>query len=257
MIKIFPVPAFEDNYIWILHRSGTPHVVIVDPGDAQPVLKMLETYEYQPVAILITHHHRDHTGGIKQLLKHYPIPVYGPANEGIANLSQKVTDGEHVNIPELDIQLEVFEVPGHTRGHIAYYMEGALFCGDTLFTGGCGRLFEGTPEQMYQSLSKIASLPAATQIYCAHEYTQDNLNFARVVEPDNPKLLARIKNTQDKRHKNQPTVPAPLSLELSTNPFLRCDLPNVTQAAEKFALKSVNSGVDTFSIVRHWKDTLD
>ena len=257
MINIFPVPAFKDNYIWILHRQETPYVAIVDPGDAQPVLDMLDRTGYQPIAILITHHHRDHTGGIKQLLERYPMPVYGPPNEGIADLSNVVVEGDQVSLQKLDCELDVIEVPGHTRGHVAYYMNGALFCGDTLFTGGCGRLFEGTPEQMYQSLKKIAALPASTQVYCAHEYTEDNLIFAKVVEPDNPDLQTRIEDTQRLRLKNQPTVPAPLSLEMATNPFLRCDLPNVTEAAEKFALKSLNSGVDTFSTVRYWKDTLD
>jgi hydroxyacylglutathione hydrolase len=257
MINIFPVPAFKDNYIWILHRQETPYVAIVDPGDAQPVLDMLDRTGYQPLAILITHHHRDHTGGIKQLLERYPMPVYGPPNEGIADLSNVVVEGDQVSLQKLGCELDVIEVPGHTRGHVAYYMNGALFCGDTLFTGGCGRLFEGTPEQMYQSLKKIAALPASTQVYCAHEYTQDNLIFAKVVEPDNPDLQTRIEDTQRLRLINQPTVPAPLSLEMATNPFLRCDLPNVTEAAEKFALKSLNSGVDTFSTVRYWKDTLD
>lgn len=257
MINIFPVPAFKDNYIWILHRLDTPYVAIVDPGDAKPVLEMLDKTGHQPVAILITHHHADHTGGIRKLIEHYQLPVYGPSNEGIANLTHNVAEGDHIRLQKLECQLDVMEVPGHTNGHIAYYMEGALFCGDTLFTGGCGRLFEGTPEQMYGSLEKIAALPATTQIYCAHEYTEQNLTFAKVVEPDNPDLLARIEDTHKKRERNQPTVPSSLALELATNPFLRCDLANVTEAAEKFALKSLNSGVDTFSIVRHWKDTLD
>jgi len=257
MITVSYVEAFNDNYIWLIHKENSHHIAIVDPGDAGPVLRAIEQHGYQPVAILITHHHGDHVGGISKLTRHYDIPVYGPANEGIAAVNHPVHEADDVYIAELDCHLSIMEVPGHTRGHIAYYRDGMLFCGDTLFTGGCGRLFEGTPEQMSDSLNKIAALPDATQIYCAHEYTLDNLAFARVVEPDSSDLIQRIKDTEEARRQDRPTVPSTLALEKQTNPFLRCDVTNVIQAAERFALKSLKSGAETFTVVRHWKDTLD
>ncbi len=257
MIKVSYVPAFDDNYIWLIHKENDPHIVIVDPGDARPVLAAIASEGYIPVAILVTHHHGDHIGGIHRLLQDYPVPVYGPANENISAISHPVGEGEQVAIDALDCVFDVIEVPGHTRGHIAYYSQKSLFCGDTLFTAGCGRLFEGTAEQMYQSLQKIAALPDDTQVYCAHEYTLDNLKFAKVVEPDSPALEQRLQQTLKARNQGLATVPAPLSLEKSTNPFLRCHLPNVIKAAENFSLKRLQSGADTFAIVRHWKDTLD
>ncbi|NOY66108.1 MAG: hydroxyacylglutathione hydrolase [Gammaproteobacteria bacterium] len=257
MIFASYIPAFNDNYIWLIHKENNKNIVIVDPGDAKPVLETIRQHQYQPVAILITHHHSDHVGGINQLKARYDIPVYGPANENIAAITHPLKEGDNVTITELDLTLQVLDVPGHTRGHIAYYSNNMLFCGDTLFTGGCGGLFEGTAEQMHHSLNKIAALPDETQIYCAHEYTLDNLNFARVVEPENKALLQRIKDTQAKRKLNKATVPAKLALEKDTNPFLRCDVPDVIQAAEQFALKRLKSGTETFATVRHWKDTLD
>lgn len=257
MIKISYIPAFSDNYIWLIQKENSPYIAIVDPGDAKPVLRAIEDHGYIPVAILVTHHHSDHIGGIRQLTQQYPIPVYGPANEGITSITDPVVEGDIVRLDKLVCSFQVLEVPGHTRGHIAYYTDQALFCGDTLFTAGCGRLFEGTPEQMYASLEKIASLPDDTLVYCAHEYTLDNLNFAKVVEPNSEVLQARIINTIAAREQGQATVPALLSLEKATNPFLRCHLANVTRAAEHFALKRLESGAETFTIVRHWKDTLD
>jgi hydroxyacylglutathione hydrolase len=257
MIKVSYIPAFDDNYIWLIHKENNPHIVIVDPGDAGPVLDAIAASSYIPVAILVTHHHGDHVGGIRRLTRDYPVPVYGPANEGISSITHPVREGDHVEIEPLGCSFAVLEVPGHTRGHIAYYSDKLLFCGDTLFTAGCGRLFEGTPQQMYQSLQKIASLPDDTLVYCAHEYTLDNLKFAMVVEPDSPALQQRLQDTLVARKQGQATVPAPLSLEKATNPFLRCHLPNVIKAAESFALKRLQSGADTFTVVRHWKDTLD
>jgi len=257
MINVTPIPAFNDNYIWLISKENNKNVVIVDPGDAEPVLATLKEHQYQPIAIIITHHHADHIGGIKALTDQYQVPVYGPANEHITAINHPLTEGDIVSIPELGINLQVLDVPGHTRGHIAFYADNMLFCGDTLFTGGCGRLFEGTAEQMHHSLSKITALPNETQVYCAHEYTLDNLNFAKVVEPDNTMLLQRILDTQVARKLNKFTVPATLELEKATNPFLRCHVPNVIKAAEQFASKPLNSGAETFAVVRHWKDTLD
>jgi hydroxyacylglutathione hydrolase len=257
MLRVSYVPAFDDNYIWLIHKENDPHIVIVDPGDAGPVLDAIASSSYIPVAILVTHHHGDHTGGIRRLTQDYPMPVYGPGNEAISSISHPVKEGDRVHIESLDCTFDVLEVPGHTRGHIAYHSEKSLFCGDTLFTAGCGRLFEGTPQQMYQSLQKIAAMPDDTLVYCAHEYTLDNLKFAMVVEPDSPVLKQRVQDTLKARKQGKATVPAPLSLEKATNPFLRCHLPNVIQAAERFALKRLHSGAETFTIVRHWKDTLD
>ena len=257
MTNVTAIPAFNDNYIWLISKENNKNVVIVDPGDARPVLATLKEHQYQPVAIIITHHHSDHIGGIKALTDQFNVPVYGPANERITAINHPLTEDDIVHIPELGIHLQVIDVPGHTRGHIAFYADNMLFCGDTLFTGGCGRLFEGTAEQMHHSLSKIAALPNETQVYCAHEYTLDNLNFAKVVEPDNTMLLQRISDTQAARKLNKFTVPATLELEKATNPFLRCHTPNVIKAAEKFASKPLNSGAETFAVVRHWKDTLD
>lgn len=257
MLEITPVPAFEDNYIWVIRNPVSDHVAVVDPGDEDPVFEILDEKHWTLNTILITHHHGDHTGGISALTRRYPVPVYGPATERIQGITHPLLGGETIVLPQLDIEFRVLSVPGHTRGHIAYYGHGALFCGDTLFTGGCGRLFEGSPEQMFSSLEKIAALPDTTQVYCAHEYTQDNLRFARVVEPENQDLLERIDLTRQLRSENQPTVPASLELEKKTNPFLRCNRPNVTLAAEKFARKPLKSGVETFAVVRYWKDTLD
>jgi len=257
MIMTSYIPAFSDNYIWLIQKENSPYIAIVDPGDAKPVLQAIKDHGYIPVAILVTHHHSDHIGGIRQLTQHFPMPVYGPANEGIASITNPVVEGDIVRLEKLDCSLQVLEVPGHTRGHIAYYTDKSLFCGDTLFTAGCGRLFEGSPEQMYASLEKIASLPDDTLVYCAHEYTLDNLTFAKVVEPDSEALQTRIINTIAARKQGLATVPAPMSLEKATNPFLRCHLPSVISAAENFALKRLESGAETFTIVRHWKDTLD
>lgn len=261
MLSAFPVPAFNDNYIWLIHGPARSHAAIVDPGDAAPVLEVLQQQGITPVAILITHHHGDHTGGVHELLQHYDIPVYGPALERIPDITHPLQDGETVQLKGLDpaaaVQFEVLLVPGHTRGHIAYYGHGMLFCGDTLFMAGCGRLFEGTAAQMHASMEKIAALPDDTLIYCAHEYTLDNLVFARVVEPDSPVLRQRMDESHRLRDQGLPTVPATLATEKLSNPFLRYNIPNVIEAAEKFSGKRLQSGAEIFDVVRHWKDTLD
>jgi hydroxyacylglutathione hydrolase len=262
MLTVQGVHAFEDNYIWLIRQTGRPHVAIVDPGDAAPVIAAMNSEGLQPVAILITHHHWDHTGGISDLLNQYSIPVYGPAKESIPHRTQALTEGNVVHIPELDSQFQVLDVPGHTKGHIAYYHpsedgEAMLFCGDTLFAGGCGRLFEGTAEQMHQSLSKILALPDNTQVYCAHEYTEANLVFARIAEPDNQALIERQGDVRRLRQMGKPTVPSLLGLEKATNPFLRCHQASIVKAAENFAGRSLPEPAMVFGTVRHWKDTLD
>ncbi len=256
-IKIQPIPAFNDNYIWLISWPGTPYAAIVDPGDARPVIEALDRLSLVPVAILITHHHWDHTRGISDLLKRYPMPVYGPASETIPGLTHGLKQDDRVSLPEIGLDLSVLDVPGHTRGAIAFYGNGALFCGDTLFTAGCGRVFEGTPEQMHASLARLTALPEQTQVYCGHEYTVANLRFAEVVEPANPDIQARLREVMALRAGGLPTVPASMAVEKSTNPFLRSDNPVVIKAAEQFAAARLQTGAQVFATVRRWKDILD
>lgn len=256
MLNIIPIPAFSDNYIWMLQRTGSKAVVLVDPGETRRILRLVEEQGVIPVALLITHHHGDHVGGVAQLLEKFPVmKVYGPSHENIPGITHRLKQDDQIHIDEIDATFQVIDVPGHTRGHIAYYGEGALFCGDTVFACGCGRLFEGTPEQMTDSLAKIAALPAATKIYCAHEYTLANIGFARWVEPDNEDLLQRDDEDMARQEKGIPTVPSTLELELKTNPFLRYRVAGVKQAAEKFAGKKLNTDAEVFAAIRRWKDT--
>lgn len=267
-MEVIAIPAFEDNYIWLLHegtkemdlatrRRAQSSGVIVDPGLAEPVISTLKKYNISPCAILITHHHSDHIGGIRGLIAHYKIPVYGPANESIPSLTHSLQEGQRLQFSEHLPSFEVLETPGHTRGHIVYYGHGMLFCGDTLFGAGCGRLFEGSAQQMHSSLNKIRSLPNNTNVYCAHEYTLDNLAFARVVEPENPDILARFQDAALARKNNQPTLPSTLELEKRTNPFLRYDVPAVITAAEHFAQRRLTTDDEVFAVTRYWKDVYD
>lgn len=257
MDRVHAVPAFRDNYIWLL--SGTQGegasrpTAVVDPGDARPVLQALDKLDLIPVAILITHHHSDHIGGVRELCARFRIPVYGPAQESVPDITHPLREGDRVEISGLPA-FDVLEVPGHTAGHIAYTGKQSLFCGDTLFAGGCGRLFEGTAAQLFSSLQKLASLPDDTWIYCAHEYTLGNLNFALAVEPDNPVLQSRIQQTRQLRQEHQATVPSELGMEKRTNPFLRCHIPAIVTAAERHAGHSLSPGVETFAVLRRWKD---
>jgi len=227
MLKVLAVPAFQDNYVWLVHDGV--HAAVVDPGDAAPVLDALKAHRLSLSAILLTHHHADHVGGVPALLRGHDVPVFGPAREDIPQITQPLTEGNTIAVPDLGLKLAVLDVPGHTRGHIAFFSpdNAWLFCGDTLFAGGCGRLFEGTPEQMVASLTKLASLPDTTQIYCAHEYTLANLRFAREVEPGNGELTTRIKLEQAKRDQGLPTLPSTLGTEKATNPFLRFREPRI------------------------------
>jgi hydroxyacylglutathione hydrolase len=257
MLTVQGIPAFEDNYIWLIRREGHPQVAIVDPGDADPVRAVVEAEGLEPVAILVTHHHYDHVGGIGELLAHYPMPVYGPLRETIPHLSHPVAEGDEVQLERLGARFRVMDVPGHTAGHIAYVGHGLLFCGDVLFTGGSGRLFEGTPEQMHDALRRIRDLPGDTQVFCAHEYTEANLRFARIAEPDNAALSQRQQETTALRAQGRPTVPAPLWLEKATNPFLRFDQPSIIRAASAFAGQRLTTGAEVYAAVRRWKDSLD
>jgi hydroxyacylglutathione hydrolase len=256
MITIIPIPAFADNYIWLL-RQGTA-AVVVDPGDAAPVLAYLAREGLVLTGILATHHHNDHVGGNTALLARFPVPVFGPARETIPGRTQAVAGGDVVAVPGLPVTLRAFDIPGHTAGHIAYFgdIDGtpSLFCGDTLFAAGCGRLFEGTPRQMWTSLSALAQLPAATRVYCGHEYTLANLRFAQAVEPGNADIRARQAREQEKRNRGEPTLPSTIDLERATNPFLRANLPAVKAAAEVHAGHPLANDVETFAAVRAWKN---
>lgn len=254
-MQIKPISAFADNYIWAITDTDHKLTAVIDPGDANPVFAFLEENHLKLTAILVTHHHADHIGGIPALINEFPVPVYGPANEQIPNRTYACHDGDHIRINNLSLTMTILSIPGHTNGHIAYYNgHDALFCGDTLFTAGCGRLFEGTPMQMLQSLQRIAQLPENTLIYCAHEYTEKNLRFALQVEPDNIDIQKRLKITQEQRNRNMPSIPSTLNEEKLTNPFLRTHLPSIKQAAENFLNKKLYTEVDVFSAIRHWKD---
>ena len=252
MLDVVPVKAFKDNYIWTLRDAR--HAAVVDPGEAQPVLQYLAEQNLALVAILATHHHADHVGGIAELLRHRRVPVYGPRGEPIATLSQPVSEGDRVSIPELGATFEVLDIPGHTRAHIAYYGAGALFCGDTLFACGCGRVFEGTAEQMYASLDKLRRLPDETKVYCGHEYTLANIGFARRVDPQNKALELLEERTRRLREAGKPTLPSTLGEEKATNPFLRCAEPAVVESANKYLGSRLSDPVRVFAAIRDWKN---
>jgi len=255
MQPVLHVRAFQDNYIWVIRGISRTHAALVDPGDAAPVLAALPRLGIVPAAILCTHHHADHVGGISELLQHFPgLPVYGPAHENIDSLTQRLHDGDEVRLPELGLNFRVLDVPGHTRGHIAYVGHGWLFCGDTLFSAGCGRLFEGTPGQMLASLTRLAALPEDSAIFCGHEYTAANLRFAAVVEPDNREVRVPQQTVEELRARGQPTLPSTLAVEKRINPFLRTREPSVRRAAEQHAGRKLETALEVFTVIRRWKD---
>jgi len=251
-IRVEPIRAFNDNYIWAL-RDGR-NAAVVDPGDAQPVLDYLGRERLELVAILATHHHADHVGGVAELRRGRDIPVYGPKNEPISTLTRPVGGGDAVAIPELALRFEVLDIPGHTRAHIAYYGSKLLFCGDTLFACGCGRVFEGTPPQLQASLQRLAALPDDTRAYCGHEYTLANIRFARAVEPGNAALAERERSETRTRAENRPTLPTTIAQEKATNPFLRCAEPEVAAAAGRYRGKAAADPVEVFTALREWKN---
>ncbi len=251
-MQIVPLSAFSDNYIWAIVADGL--CVVVDPGDAAPVERFLAERHLTLDAILITHHHGDHTGGIAALSARHHPKVFGPATEAIAGLTDTLTDGATQSLLNGALSLSVMAVPGHTAGHIAYLSPGALFCGDTLFSAGCGRLFEGTPAQMHASLGRFAALPDDTRVYCAHEYTQSNLRFALAVEPGNPDIVAYSGQCDALRAQARPTIPTTIGVERRINPFLRCDQADVRRMAEAVSGETLEDAGAVFAALRRWKN---
>ncbi|MDD2030421.1 MAG: hydroxyacylglutathione hydrolase [Pseudomonas rhizophila] len=253
MIQISALPAFTDNYIWLLQDHATQRCAVVDPGDATPVQAWLDAHPGWVLSdILITHHHHDHVGGVQALKNATHATVYGPASENIPARDVALQDNDQLSV--LGWDFDVYAVPGHTLGHIAYYHHGLLFCGDTLFAAGCGRLFEGTPAQMHQSLSRLASLPEDTLVYCTHEYTLSNLRFAAAVEPGNPDIAARLEKVSQQRNAGVMTLPSTLALEKLTNPFLRTAETSVKQKADERNGQRNQTPSEVFAALRAWKD---
>jgi hydroxyacylglutathione hydrolase len=255
MVQIHAVPAFQDNYLWVL--SDGRRAAVVDPGDAEPIQRFLDAHGLELAAILATHHHGDHIGGVAALAERWKCPVFGPSHDGVGGLTRALAEGEALTVPGIGYPVDVLDVPGHTAGHIAYVHRGAepaVFCGDTLFACGCGRLFEGTPAQMSASLAKLARLPGPTRVYCAHEYTMSNIRFAQAVEPGNRALAERKARDSAKRERGVPTVPSTIAEELATNPFLRCAEPEVVASAERHAGRKLGDPVAVFAEIREWKN---
>lgn len=252
-LQIIPIPAFQDNYLWLIHNHKK--AAVVDPGDAKPVLDTLAKLNLELEAILVTHHHQDHIGGVKPLLARFPdAQVFAPAREQYDFPHTAMSEPNFVRCADWLPQAKVIDLPGHTLGHIAYFMQyqhqSWLFCGDTLFGAGCGRLFEGSPQQMYQSLQKLKILPSETQVFCAHEYTLHNINFALTLEPGNTDLQQRKRDTLALLAKNQPSLPSSIALELATNPFLRCNSAEIRRSSQS----QNEDEVTTFSKIRELRN---
>lgn len=255
------VPAFSDNYIWLVRGPSGNSAFVVDPGDAAPVEAALDREGLRLSAILLTHHHPDHVGGVARLRARGEVRVFGPPGEDIDDIDTHVSEGDAFVVPGVDMALKVIDVPGHTRGHIAYYCDRfgsddrpVLFSGDTLFAGGCGRIFEGTPEQMHASLAKLAVLPGETLVHCAHEYTLSNLRFAAAVEPRCDTVAQRLAEAEAVRAAGLPTVPSNIMAELQTNPFLRCRVEAVVAAAASRLGRAPVTEVECFAAIREWKN---
>lgn len=266
MLNITPINAFSDNYIWALQIGGQPQIVLVDPGQVEPVVRYLDEHNLKPVAILITHQHYDHTGGVSDLLDLYPnMSVIGPYKAPSEKkldidllipdlITYTVDEGDTVFLPEIEMKFDVISIPGHTLDHLAYVAEGIVFCGDTVFGAGCGRLFSGTPQMMAASIKKLAALPSDTKIYCSHEYTVDNLGFAKWVEPENKNIIDREVVEIARQDAGEVTLPSSVKLERQSNPFMRLREPEVKQAAEKYAGCELEEDWQVFAALREWKD---
>ncbi len=250
--NVVPLRAFADNYVWTI-RDAT-RAAVVDPGDARPVLDYLGREKLELVAILNTHHHADHVGGNAGLLARWKVPVFGPRDERIGEVTHRLKDGERFTLPHFGIEFEVAEIPGHTRSHVSFYGGGMLFCGDTLFAAGCGRLFEGTPRQMHDSLCRLMQLPDETRVYCGHEYTVSNVRFARAVEPGNAALAELETRSKQLRDRDLPTLPSTIAQEKATNPFVRVREPAVAESASRQAGKPLADPVSVLAALREWKN---
>lgn len=253
------IPAFSDNYIWAINSASNNDCALVDPGDADVCIQYIEQNQLTLTDIIITHHHNDHIGGIKKLLaycdsKHWSINIVTPAKNDISPSTQTVDDNDIIKLRFLDDDIKVIGLPGHTLGHVAYLLNDSLFCGDTLFSAGCGRLFEGTPEQMYHSLAKLSALPDTTKVYCAHEYTQANLDFALTVEPSNIALINYYNQVINLRAQNMATIPTNIGLEKAVNPFIRAHSPEIKETVETLSGNLTNNEVDVFTQLRALKD---
>lgn len=254
MPQVVGLHAFTDNYIWVLRQHG--NAVVVDPGEAQPVLDHLRKSGDRLTAILITHRHPDHVGGVEAICDRFDVPVFGPLAEDIPRRNHHLHGGQRIEVPGLDGYWEVLDAGGHTRGHIVYYRPKILLCGDALFVLGCGRLFDGTMTQMADSIARIAALPRDTMVYCAHEYAHLNLPFALAIEPDNPRLQQRAIELREDIAAQRPTVPMSLGDELDTNPFLRCDVDAVKRSAGNFRGHALTNRHDVFAALREWRNQL-
>ena len=255
MLDVRPIPAFQDNYIWLLRGTRDPRAAaVVDPGDAAPVLRRLADDGLVLRAILATHHHADHVGGVPRLVADTGAVVFGPARERLPADCARVVGGDRARLDALGLEFEVMDVPGHTAGHIAYVGHGALFCGDTMFSAGCGRLFEGTAEQMLSSLDAFAQLPDDTRVFCGHEYTEANLRFAQAVEPGNTDVTDYARKAAEIRASGRPSLPSSIGLEKRVNPFLRSRNQNVRLSAERHAGRRLATPVEVFAEIRSWKD---
>jgi len=255
MLKIIPLPAFTDNYIWAIVYGNS--CVVVDPGDSSPVFDFLELNNLDLESILITHHHFDHTGGMLALAKKYDCPVYGPSGDHIEGVTSKVSEGDEITI--FNLKLKIFDTPGHTLDHIAYFHSSDkgsyLFCGDTLFSGGCGRLFEGTAEDMFYSLNKFISLPEETLVFCAHEYTQSNLKFALSVNPSNLDLIKYSKKVDELRSNSKITLPSNIGLEKKINPFFLLNDKEILKNSEEFISGKISNSIESLAAIRSMKDS--
>jgi len=251
-LQIDPIPAFETNYIWAIHNGRD--CALVDPGSAAEALAFLGQNDLDLCAILLTHHHADHIGGVDEILGHKKVPIWGPNDHRIPKVDRRVAEGDSVTVPELDLKLTVLETPGHTSSHIVYFNDNLLLSGDTLFSAGCGRLFEGSAEQMQSSLDKLSKVPGDAEVYCAHEYTEDNCRFALAVEPDNPALQAWAKEVRRRRAAGQITLPTRLDHERGTNPFLRTREAAVVAAAKRHDSGCGGRPAEVLATIRRWKD---